>query len=82
MPMSPSIEKNAVGNHQLVARFVGNLLQQLLAVGCVLVAEDLDLGPRQTRPVDDTGVVQLVGEDEVLLARIELTAPALAVKPL
>ena len=43
-------------------------MQQFLAVGHVLVAEDLDCGPRQARAVDDAGVVQLVGEDEVLFA--------------
>src|ERR1035441_7825384 len=37
-------------------------------MGDVLVAEDLDLRPRQARAVDDRGVVQLVGEDEVVLA--------------
>ena len=44
------------------------LLQQLLAVGHILVAENLDGGPRKPRAVNDAGVVQLVGEDEVLFA--------------
>ena len=61
--------EHAVGDHQLVAGLVGHFLQQLLAVGRVLVAEDLDLGPREARAVDDAGVVQLVGEDEVVLAQ-------------
>ena len=68
-PMSPSMREDAVGDHQLAARLAGNFLEQLLAVGHVLVAEDLDLGPRQARAVDDAGVVQLVGEDEVVLAQ-------------
>ncbi len=34
----------------------------------VFVPEDLDGGPRKTRPVDDARVVQLVREDEVLFA--------------
>ena len=52
-----------------MARLVGNFLQQFFAVGRVLVAEDLDFGPREPRAVDDGGVVQLVGEDEVVLAQ-------------
>ena len=39
------------------------------AVGDILVAEDLDRRPREPRAVDDAGVVQLVGEDEVLFAQ-------------
>ena len=34
----------------------------------VLVPENLDRGPRKPRAVDNAGVVQLVGEDEVLFA--------------
>ena len=60
--------EDAVGDDELVARLVLDLLQQFLAVGDVLVAEDLDLGAREPRAVDDAGVVQLVGEDEVVFA--------------
>ncbi len=42
--------------------------EQLLAVGDVLVAKDLDGGAGEARAVDDAGVVELVGEDEVLFA--------------
>ena len=59
-PMSPSMRKDAVGNHQLAARLVGNLLQQLFAVIRIFMPENFDLGPRKPRPVDDAGVVQLV----------------------
>src|SRR5271166_5809802 len=34
----------------------------------ILVAEDLDGGAGEARAVDDAGVVELVGEDEVFLA--------------
>ena len=32
------------------------------------MGEDLDRGARQARAVDDAGVIQLVGDDEVVLA--------------
>ena len=37
-------------------------------MGNVFVAEDFDLGAGESCAVDDAGVVQLVGEDEVFLA--------------
>ncbi len=45
-----------------------DFVQELFAVGDVLVAEDLDFGAREAGAVDDGGVVELVGEDEVVLA--------------
>ena len=60
--------EDAVGDDQLVAGLVLDLVQQLFGVGRVLVAEDLDLGARQASAVDDAGVVQLVGDDEVFFA--------------
>jgi len=38
-------------------------------VGGVFVAEDLDGGAGQAGAVNDAGVVELVGEDEVLFAQ-------------
>ncbi len=74
--------KDAIGDQQLAARLVLNLLQQLLGVRHVLVAEHLDLRPREPRAVDDARVVQLIGEDEVVLAQnADPTVPALAAKP-
>ena len=58
--------EHAVGDHQLAAGLVGHLLQQFLAVRRVFVPEHLDLGSRKARAVDDAGVVQLIGEDEVV----------------
>ena len=52
--------EDAVRNHQLVARLVRNLLQQLFAMGGIFVPEDLDLCPRKPRAINDAGVVQLV----------------------
>ena len=60
--------EDAVRDHQLVSGLVGDFLQQLLAVIGILVPEDLDLRPRQPRAIDDAGVVQLVGENEIFLA--------------
>ena len=37
-------------------------------MGCVFVAEDFNLGTREAGAVDDAGVIELVGEDEVLFA--------------
>src|SRR3954452_21264420 len=41
----------------------------LFAVCCVLMAEYFDLGSRQAGAIDDAGVVQLIGQDEVVLAK-------------
>ncbi len=49
--------EDAVGDDQLFAGLVGHFKQQLFAVGHVLVAENLDLGPGEARAVDDAGVV-------------------------
>ena len=46
-----------------------SFLQQLLAMADIFVAENLDGCPREARAVDDAGVVELVGEDEVLFAQ-------------
>ena len=44
-------------------------LQQLFGVGEIFVAEDLDLGARQASAIDDAGVIQFVGDDEVFFAQ-------------
>ena len=43
--------------------------QFFFGLGHVLVFEDENLGARQTGAVDDGGVVELVGDDEVVLAQ-------------
>src|SRR5579862_870887 len=60
--------KDAVGDQQLFPRLVLDTGELLLGVGNVLVAEDENLRPGKTAAVDDRGVVQLVGDDEVVLA--------------
>src|SRR6516164_6922069 len=44
-------------------------LQDPFAVGEIFVLEHLDGGFRKTRAIDDGGVVQLVGNDQVVLAK-------------
>ena len=61
--------EDAVGDDQLAAGLVLDLVQQLFGVGGVLVAEDLDFGAGEPRAVDDAGVVQLVGDDEIFFAQ-------------
>ena len=61
--------EHAVGDDQLVAGLVLRSPAAVPRSGDVLVAKDLDLGAREPRAVDDAGVVQLVGEDEVVLAQ-------------
>ena len=60
--------KDAVGDDELLAGIVLDLLEQLFAVRDVFVAEDLDPGAGEACTVDDAGVVELVGEDEVFFA--------------
>ena len=60
--------EDAVGDEQLVAGLVLDLVQKLFGMRRVLVAEDFDLGAREAGAVDDAGVIQLVGDDEVFLA--------------
>jgi hypothetical protein len=61
--------ENAVGDQQLLARLVFDAGQLLFGVGDVFMAEDQDLGFREPRAVDDGGVVQRVGDDEIVLAQ-------------
>ena len=61
--------EDAVGDDQLAPGFVLDLFQQLLGVGDVFVAKDLDLRARQPRAVDNAGMVQLIGDDEIFLAQ-------------
>ena len=60
--------EDAVGDEELAAGLVLDFLQELLGVGDIFVAEDLDLGLGEAGAVDDAGVVELVGEDEVFFA--------------
>jgi hypothetical protein len=60
--------KDAVGDEELSAWLVLYLFEELFGVGYVLVAEDLDFGAGEACAVDDAGMVELVGEDEVFFA--------------
>ena len=60
--------EDAVGDEELAARLGRDFFEQLFGVGNVFVAENLDLGAGEARAVDDAGVVELVGEDEVFFA--------------
>ena len=60
--------EDAVGDEELAAGLVLDLLEELFGVGDVFVAEDLDLGTGEAGAVDDAGVVEFVGEDEVFFA--------------
>ena len=60
--------EDAVGDKELASGVICDFLEQLFGVRGVFVAEDLDLGAGEAGTVDDAGVVELVGEDEVLFA--------------
>ena len=60
--------EDAVGDDELAAGLVLDLLQEFFAVSDVFVAEYLDFGAGETGSVDDAGVIELVGEDEVFFA--------------
>ena len=60
--------EDAVGDEELVAGLVLDFLEELFGVGDVFVAEDFDFGAGEACAVDDAGVVELVGEDEVFFA--------------
>ena len=70
--------KDAVGDEQLVAGFVLDFVQQLLGVRDVLVTKNLDFGAREACAVDDAGVVQLVGDDEVFFAEDRRNRPSIS----
>ena len=59
--------EDSVGDEESVAGLVLNFFEQLFGVSDVFVAEDSDLGFGETSAVDDAGVVEFVGQDEVVL---------------
>jgi hypothetical protein len=61
--------KDAVGDEELAARLVLYLFQQLFGVCHILMAKDFDFGAGEARAIDDAGVIQLIGEDEVFFAK-------------
>ena len=61
--------EDAVGDQQLFAGLVFYAGQLFFGVGDVFVAEDQNLRLRQARAVDDRGVVERVGDDEIVFAQ-------------
>ena len=66
--MSPSMEKTPSVMRSLRPGRAVEGGQLLFGGGDVLVREDVDLGAREAAAVDDAGVVELVGDDVVVLA--------------
>ena len=64
--------KHAVGYQQLPPGMIRNLFQDFFGVVHVAVAEDLPLCFREPPAVNDAGMVQLVGDDDVLRAQNRL----------
>ena len=60
--------EDAVGDQQLLAGFGLDAGKLFLGVRDVFVAEDENLRLREARAVDDRGVIQRVGDDEVVFA--------------
>src|SRR5579863_8687936 len=60
--------KDAVGDQQLLSRLIFNTGQSFFSLRHVFMLEDQNLGARQTGAIDDGSVVQLVGNDEIVLA--------------
>ena len=71
--------EHAVGGDQARAGVAGGL-QEPLEVGHVGVRVALPLGPAEPDAVDDRGVVQRVGDDDVLLAEERLEQSAVRVE--
>ena len=61
--------EDPVGDEQLLAVPVFGFLQHAFAIGGVLVFEDFDGGARKAAAVNDGGVIQLVGDDQIFLAK-------------
>src|SRR2546426_10238351 len=60
--------EDAIGDQQLVAGEIFRLFASALAIGDVFVLENLDGGLGQAAAVNDGGVIQLVGNNQVLFA--------------
>ena len=61
--------ENAVRDDQLLSRKIRVLLQDALAVLHILVLENFDGRFRKPRTIDDRSMIQLVGNDQVFLAK-------------
>src|SRR5277367_6047870 len=60
--------KDAVGDQELLAVPIFRFLKYSFAVGGVLVFENFDSGAREAAAVNDRGVIQFVGNDQIVFA--------------
>ena len=61
--------EHAVGDQQFVAGPVFGFLAEALAIGDVLVLEHFDRRARKAAAIDDGGVIQLVGKNQIVFAQ-------------
>src|SRR5437588_7949722 len=61
--------EDTVGDDELASGLVFDRGELLLGVSNIFMAEDQDLGAGKTRAINDRGVVQLVGDDEIFFAK-------------
>ena len=55
-------------DEQLMARFVLNFTQEFFGVGDILMSENFYFGAGEARAVNDAGMVELVGQNEIFFA--------------
>ena len=60
--------EDTVGDDELASRLIFNRGELLFGVCNVLMTEDQDLCSRKASAVDNGGVIQFVGDDEVFFA--------------
>ena len=61
--------EDTVDDQQLLSRLIFHRSELFFGMSGVFVAEDQDLRPRESRAIDNRGMVQLVGDDEVFLSQ-------------
>src|SRR5579864_1935581 len=61
--------KHAVGDEELVTIPVFSFLEDAFAIGNVFMLENFDGGAREAAAVNDGGVVQLVGDDQIFFSQ-------------
>ena len=58
--------EHAVGDQQLVAGPVFGFLAQALAIGDILVLENLDRRARKAAAIDDGSMIQFIGKNQIV----------------
>ncbi len=61
--------KNAVGNQQFMPGPVFSLPAQALAIGNIPVLENLNCRSRKPAAIDDGGVIQFIGKNQIVFAK-------------